>query len=58
MQSDEKPPVPPGWSSGAKGKMGISGMLQFRDKDGNIVKEVEIKGSVPLKGVEDGTDDQ
>lgn len=30
------------------GKLGISGFLQYRDKDGNILKEVEVNGSIPL----------
>ena len=54
----EESKVPPaGWQSGMKAKMGVSGFLQFRDKDGNIVKEVEIKGTVPT-GEKDGTDDK
>jgi hypothetical protein len=36
------------WQAGAKGKMGIKGTLEFRDKDGNIVKTVELDGSIPL----------
>lgn len=37
-----------GWQAGAKGRIGISGTLTFRDKDGNVVKTMEMNGSVPL----------
>ena len=30
------------------GRVGLSGFLQFRDKNGVVIKEVEINGSVPL----------
>lgn len=30
------------------GRLGVSGVLEFLDKDGNILKTVEIKGSIPL----------
>ena len=44
-------------SAGAKGKVGISGTFTFRDKDGRVVKVMEVNGSVPLERVKDGTDD-
>ena len=45
-------------ADGPEGKeVGINGMLQFRDKDGNIIKEVDVDGSVPVGG-KDGTDDR
>lgn len=46
-----------GWQTGPKGKMGIKGTLEFRDKDGNIIKKVDVDGSVPVGG-KDGTDDR
>jgi hypothetical protein len=30
------------------GRLGISGVMVFRDKDGNILKEVNVSGSLPL----------
>lgn len=30
------------------GRLGVSGFLQYRDKDGNVLKEVEVSGSIPL----------
>jgi hypothetical protein len=50
--------MPGGWAAGAKGKVGVSGTLTFRDKDGNVVKTMELNGSVPLQGAEDGTDNR
>jgi len=47
-----------GWAAGAKGRVGVTGTLTFRDKDGNVVKTMELNGSVPLKGAEDGTDNR
>jgi hypothetical protein len=38
-----------GWQAGAKGRIGISGTLTFRDKDGNVVGTTEMNGSVPLQ---------
>lgn len=47
------------------GRLGISGTLEWRDKDGNIIKTTELKGSLPLdtlqpaeKEAEDGPDDR
>ena len=50
------------------GRLGVSGVLEFLDKDGNVLKTTEIKGSVPLNeeqaaevikelGKTDGSDD-
>jgi len=49
------------------GKLGIAGVLEYLDKDGNVLKTVEIKGSIPLTDeqvvevakdmeIQDGTD--
>lgn len=32
-------------------KLGIGGTLEFRDKDGNILKTVQMSGSVPLSDI-------
>lgn len=29
-------------------KLGLSGVLEYRDKDGNLLKTVEISGAIPL----------
>ncbi len=34
--------------AGMKGKLGIKGALQFRDKDGKVLSVMEFDGSVPL----------
>jgi hypothetical protein len=34
------------------GRLGISGTLEWRDKDGNILGTTELSGSVPLDQVE------
>lgn len=44
-----------------EGRIGISGSLDFRDKDGNILKTITFDGSLPLdnlitKDTENGTD--
>lgn len=30
-------------------RLGLAGTLEFRDKDGNILKTVDFTGSVPLE---------
>lgn len=30
-------------------RLGLSGTLEFRDKDGNVLKTVDFVGSVPLE---------
>ena len=30
------------------GKLLLSGSLEFRDKDGNVLKVVEMRGAIPL----------
>jgi uncharacterized lipoprotein YehR (DUF1307 family) len=37
-----------GWQAKAKGRVGISGTLTYKDKDGNVVGTTDITGSVPL----------
>lgn len=29
-------------------RLGISGTLEFKDKDGNVLKTVQMNGSIPL----------
>jgi hypothetical protein len=43
-------------------RVGLSGTIQYRDKDGNVIKEVQVTGSLPVemddeKGACDGLDD-
>jgi hypothetical protein len=38
--------------TGVGGRLGISGTLEWRDKDGNILGTTELSGSVPLEQVE------
>lgn len=42
-------------NNGLVGKVGVSGLIEYRDKDGNIVKTVPFNGSIPLE-VEDDSD--
>lgn len=57
MQSHDEEKDTPFYQAGVKMKMGIKGTLEFRDKDGNIIKTVDMEGSVPL-GEKDGTDNR
>lgn len=46
--------------TGIKATVQVSGFIECRDKDGQIVKVIEFKGNVPLtqnQGNEDGMDD-
>lgn len=46
-------------------RLGIAGVLECRDADGNVIKTIELLGSLPLtdeqaqqlQGATDGTDD-
>ncbi len=44
-------------NAGVKGKLGIKGTLNFRDKDGNIVQTMELNGSVPISQLAEHVDD-
>ena len=35
----------------AVGRLGLSGFLTYHDKDGNPIKTVEMKGSIPLSAI-------
>lgn len=35
-------------NAGVKGKLGLACTLNFRDKDGNIVQTMDMKGEVPF----------
>jgi len=37
------------FTAGVGAKLGISGVFEFRDKDGNILKTMEVIGSIPLE---------
>ena len=36
------------------GRLGISGTLEWRDKDGNILGTTTLSGSIPLSEIENG----
>ena len=36
------------FNTGVKGRIGISGSFECKDKDGRVLKTIEVKGSVPL----------
>jgi hypothetical protein len=36
------------YQAGVKGRLGIKGVLTFRDKDGNVVGTTDMDGSIPL----------
>lgn len=40
-----------------KAKVVVSGLLECRDKDGNLLKTIPIRGEVPLD-LKDSNDDQ
>ena len=45
--------------AGIKARVQVSGLIECRDKDGQIVKTIEFKGSAPLsenKEQQDGMD--
>jgi hypothetical protein len=33
-------------------RLGISGVLEFKDKDGNILERVQMQGSIPLDALD------
>ncbi len=35
--------------TGVGAKLGMSGELQFKDKDGNVLKTVSFTGAIPLE---------
>jgi hypothetical protein len=42
--------------AGVAGRVAVSGVLEYRDKDGNVIKTVEVTGSLPIQGEDDGVD--
>lgn len=40
--------------TGVGGRLGISGTLEWRDKDGNILGTTTLSGSIPLSEIENG----
>ena len=40
--------------SALAGRVTVGGMIEYRDKDGNLIKSVPFNGSVPLEDKEDG----
>jgi hypothetical protein len=36
------------FSAGVGARLGLAGTLEFKDKDGNVLKRVDFTGSVPL----------
>jgi hypothetical protein len=36
------------YEAGVEARIGISGTLEWKDKDGNILATSEIRGSIPL----------
>jgi hypothetical protein len=44
--------------AGVAGRVAVSGVLEYKDKDGNVIKTVEVSGSLPIQqGADDGVDD-
>ena len=45
------------WNVGAKARLSVAGAIEYRDKDGNIIKVVPFNGSLPvIKPEEEDTD--
>jgi hypothetical protein len=42
--------------AGVAGRVAVTGVLEYRDKDGNVIKTVEVTGSLPIQGEDDGVD--
>ena len=40
--------------SNLTGRVSVGGTIEYRDKDGNLIKSVPFNGSVPLKEEDDG----
>jgi hypothetical protein len=44
--------------AGVAGRVAVTGVLEYKDKDGNVIKTVEVSGSLPIQqGADDGVDD-
>ena len=41
------------FETNATAKLAISGTIEYRDADGNIIKTVPINGSIPLEELND-----
>lgn len=39
------------FQTGIGAKLGISGTLEYRDKDGNVLKTVQLNGAIPLADI-------
>ena len=48
----------PNFSTQVNAKLVISGIFECRDKDGNLVKTIEVKADVPLENLKEEHDDQ
>jgi hypothetical protein len=42
--------------AGVAGRVAVTGVLEYKDKDGNVIKTVEVTGSLPIQGEDDGVD--
>lgn len=39
------------WNTGLRAKIGVTGTLVCKNKDGEVIKTIELNGSVPLADV-------
>ena len=39
------------FQTGMAARLGISGVLEYKDKDGNVIGTTEIRGSLPLADI-------